>query len=111
MRGFDTARLVNARPSTVVFTRDTGDGDFALPPQTLRLEVVQNIRGNVEIRDAMIASTKQYVVIVGYKDNPLAPDTNILRADRFFYQEREYEVIEIIDTVPGRLLATANLTP
>lgn len=112
MRSYETARLIAARPFTIVVTRDDGNGKKeTLAPQTVRLEVVQNIRSGVELRDALVAISKQYSVLIGYKNHPYIPDTNLRRADVFMYNGREWEVIEIIDTVPGRLLASVDLTP
>lgn len=112
LRGNDTARLINARPSSIVITRNLDDGTVVqLAPQTVRVEVVQSIRDSGENRDALVAISKQYVVIIGYKDCPGIPDTNILRGDMFFYQQRMYEIEELIDTIPGRLMASGDLTP
>lgn len=111
LRGMDTARLIAARPSLIVITRFAGTNTFQLAPQTVRLEVVQNIRGVGEKRDALMATVEQYVVLIGFKDNPSVPNTDVLRSDQFFYNERMWEVAEFIDTVPGRLLASCVLTP
>lgn len=111
MRGMDTARLIDARPTMQVFSRLVNGRTVYLPPQRVRLEVIQNIRGANEQRDALLATTKQYVVIIGFLDNPTIPDTDLLRADQFFFNDRMWEVIEFIDTVPGRLLASAELLP
>lgn len=111
MRGMDTARLIDARPTMQVFSRLVNGRTVYLPPQRVRIEVIQNIRGANEQRDALLATTKQYCVVIGYKDNPTIPDTDLLRADQFFFQDRDYEIIEFIDTVPGRLLASAELMP
>lgn len=112
MRCFDTARLIAQRPFTIVVTRDDGNGKKeTLAPQTVRLEPIQNIRSGVELRDALVAISKQYVVLIGYKDHPYIPNTDLRRADVFMYNGREWEVIELIDTIPGRLLASVDLTP
>lgn len=111
LRGNDTARLINARPSTVTILRQVDGHTVALPPQTVRLEVVQSIRNANEQRDAMLAVTKQYLVIIGYKGCPGIPDTDIQRADQFFYANLMFEVQEFLPTVPGRLLASGQVTP
>ena len=111
VRGYDTARLIADRPSAIVISRDVNGVTIQLPPQTVRLEPVQNIREANEQRDPVVTSAKQYVVVVGYKDHPSIPDTDLKRADLFFYQQRMWEVVEFIQTVPGRLLASASLTP
>jgi hypothetical protein len=111
VRGMDTARLIDARPSMVVFSRLVNGRTVQLPPQRVRLEVIQNIRGANEQRDALLATTKQYVVIIGIVDHPTIPDTNLLRSDQFFFNDRMWECIEFIDTIPGRLMVSAELLP
>ena len=108
----DTDRLIQERPSQIVLTRDKGDGNVVvLEPQTIRIEIVQSIRNANERVDAMVIIAAQYVVMVGYKDHPTIPNTDWQRDDTFFYQKRLYKVIELIDTVPGRSLASGELTP
>lgn len=113
IRGMDTARLVNARPSTIVISRRDPDSrqTYQLPPQIVRIEAMQNIRGAKDLRDSMVSISEQYVVVIGLLNHPTLPDTNVQRADRFLYQERMYEVIEFIDTVPGRMLISCELRP
>jgi hypothetical protein len=48
---------------------------------------------------------------MGYKDHPTIPNTDLQRADLFYFQNRQYEVQEIIDTLPGRLMFSMDLTP
>lgn len=107
----DTARRIADRPSTIVVSRrdPTTGATIQLAPQTVRIEVAQ--RGSDEQFDAMVSISHQYVVLIGYKDHPTIPNTNLLRADEFFFNGRMYEVVDFIDTVPGRLLASAELTP
>lgn len=111
VRAMDTARLIAARPSIIVVSRDVKGKTIQLAPQTVRVEVVQNIRGVSEANGVMVSTTKQYTVIIGYKDHPTIPNTNLLRADRFYYQGRIYDIVEYVDTVPGRLLVSAELKP
>jgi len=108
----DTARTIAERPSTIVIQRDKGDEEYVtLDPQTVRIEVVQSIHDSGETRDALVAISRQYVVILGYKDHPTIPDTDMLRGDTFYFQNRTYEIQEVIDTLPGRLMASTDLTP
>jgi hypothetical protein len=108
----DTANRIAERPSTIVVKRDLGDGTYiTLEPQTVRLEVVQSIRDSGENRDAMVAISKQYVVAMGYRSHPTIPNTDVQRGDTFYFQNRVYEVQEIIDTLPGRLMFSTDLTP
>ncbi len=110
----DTAVRIAERPETIVVSRDVLDAagvskTIQLAPQTVRVEVVQ--RGAADINGVIITTTKQYTVILGYKDHPTIPNTSLLRGDRFFYQGRIYDVVDLIDTVPGRLLVSAELKP
>lgn len=108
----DTDRTIKERPTTIVVTRDRGDGNvIALLPQVVRIDVIMNIRGAGEQRDAMVSVSKQYTVLIGYKDHPIIKNTDLQRDDTFFFQRREYKIVELTDTVPGRLLAGLELTP
>lgn len=112
-RGMDTARLIAARPSRIVVSRrdpETGT-TIQLAPQIVRIEVLQNPRQSNELHDAIVSTSKQYVVVVGNKDNPAYPDTDLTRADLFFYNGLMWEAVEFINTVPGRLLVSAVATP
>jgi hypothetical protein len=84
---------------------------ISLPPQTVRIEVIQGIRQANEVRDALIAISKQYTVLIGYKDCPGIPDTDIQRGDLFFYANLIWEVIDYLPTQPNRLLASVELKP
>jgi len=113
IRGNDTARTIMQRPSLVVFSRrdPTTQQTIFLPPQLVRLEIIQNIRGANEQRDNWTDISRQYIVVMGFKDTPGYPDTNLLRADQFFFDNLMFEIIEFMPTVPGRLLASAEATP
>jgi hypothetical protein len=112
-RGIDTARLIAQRPSVIVVSRKLPGviGSTQLDPQTVRIEVSQGVHQAGEQRNVMVNTIMQYVVVIGYRNCPGYPDTDLERADRFFYQNRMYEVYDIIDTVPGRLLVSCELKP
>lgn len=112
-RAVDTAVTISERPSTVVVSRLVDGVTVQLPPQTVRIEVVQNVRTSNELRARTegISIPEQYLVLMGYKDHPAIPDTDVQFADLIFYQGRMYEILELITTVPGRLLVSAMLTP
>src|SRR5260221_1490843 len=108
----DTANRIAERPSEIVVTRNLDDGTvIQLPPQIIRIEVIQVIRGGGELRDAVMDVSKQGVVIMGYRDHPTIPNTDAIRGDLFYFQNRQYEIVEIIDTLPGRLMISADLMP
>lgn len=113
-RANDTARTINDRPTTIVITRDTaGNLTTTLPGQTVRLEINQNVRAANEMRDQdiLLEITEQYLVVMGVKGHKYLPDTDMRRGDRFYHQGRIYEILELLDGIPGRLLASAKVKP
>ena len=118
-RSSDTARLIDAQPAWIRLMRPVEDySDVTAPPalielpaQKVRIEVIQSIRSAGEARNTQIEVPKQYVVVIGLKDHPTLPNLDIRRGDRFFYLERTYECIEFIQTIPGRLMISCELTP
>lgn len=112
-RGYDTARTISARGYQIVIQRAIpGTTEVEnLPPQIVRIEVLQSARQALELHEPMLAISRQYVVVMGYKDHPTIPNTDMKRADRFFFANLEWEIIEFIPTLPGRLLVSAQATP
>lgn len=112
-RAADTAMMIADKPSVIAFERKVPGSNttITLPQQTVRLEIIQNIRGSTEMQDAWVDVSKQYVVVVGMKDHPTIPDTDVQRADLFLHLGFMWEVIEVINNVPGRLLANAVVQP
>lgn len=110
-RAVDTWNMIQEKPTTIVVQRKTPNTDVtvSLPAQTVRLEIIQNIRESNELRDQWVAIPRIYVEMVCMKDHPTIPNTDIQRADLFFHNGRMYEVTEVIDSVPGRLLVNANV--
>ena len=112
-RGNDTIRTIMQAPSEIIISRRDPVTQLTifLPPQIVRISVIQNIRGASELTDKWTDISRQFVVVMAFKDTPGRPDTNLLRADQFFYDNLMWEVIEFIPTVPGRLLASCEATP
>lgn len=112
-RAIDTANTISDNPCAVVISRrdPTSQQTNFLSAQTMRLDVVQSIRSASEQRDGWTDISRQYVVGLGYKNHPYIPNTDVKRADQFFYQGRMWEVVETIDNAPGRLLFSAEVTP
>lgn len=112
-RAVDTWTMIMEKPAVVVIQRRIpgSDATVELPAQTVRLEVIQNIRESNELRDAWVNVSRQYVELIGMKDHPTIPNCNIQRSDTFFYLNRVWEITEVIDNIPGRLLANGNLQP
>lgn len=112
LRSYDSARLIDAEPVWVVLTRKVRGQQKGeqLAPQQVRVDVVQSIRNASEHTNMMMDIADQYVVLVGYRDHPTLPNTDILRGDTFYLQNRAYEVIETFTTKPGIILASCSLT-
>lgn len=113
-RDFDTARLIAERPYTIVITRynPITKLTFQLVPQIVRIEVQHLQRGGDEkISQMMNALSIQQVVIIGYKDHPTIPNSDIQRSDQFMYQNLRYDVNDTMPTIPGVLLMTAVIKP
>lgn len=111
-RGMDSARRIDSRASVILISRRMPNGDvIQLPPQTVFIEIIENPRGDSEVRDAIVSVSRQYVEVVGNKDNPFLPDTDIQRGDTFLFKGLQFEIMEMIPTIPGRLLASGAVTP
>lgn len=113
VRSMDTARLIAERPSTIVLQRKQigANTTMFLAPQTVRIELVQSIRNATEARNLQLDISQQYCVLIGLRDHPTLPNLDIQRADTFYFQGLAYEVIEFFNTIPGRLLASCQVTP
>jgi hypothetical protein len=113
-RAVDTANTIADRPTLIVIQRDGANNTKTdLAPQTVRLDINQNVRAANELKDTqiMLELTEQYLIVMGYKDHPTIPNTDIRRGDRFYHQRRIYEITELLDGLPGRLLASAKVKP
>lgn len=110
-RAIDTERMIAEQPTRIVVTRNTPAGEVTLAPQTVRLEVIQNIREANEMKNRVLTISRQYVVVIGYKDHPTIPDTDLQRADLFFHHGFMWEIVELIKEKSGRLIASGDVAP
>lgn len=103
-RSYDTTRSVNAKKVLITVLRD----GVLLDPQYVRIEVYRHpnkFRGmgmNEEIAE-------ETVIIMGFKDNPIMPDTDLRRGDRFRIDSQSYDVEQILQEVGPRFLAIAKV--
>jgi hypothetical protein len=108
----DTWNTILERPSTIIVTRGTASNtEYSLEPQIVRVEVFQGVRQVGETRSEFINISKQYVIVIGIKDHPVIPDTNLKRGDTFFFDGLQWEIKDYVPTVPGRLLVSGEITP
>lgn len=111
-RAYDARRLLAARPVWITVVREDPPGTSnTLAPQLVRIEIMQNVRSVEEPHNQWLSISNQYVIVIGHRDHPDYPNTDLKRADKFFHQGRVYEVIEFMDTVPGYLMAQCELKP
>ncbi len=114
VRAMDIARIIAERPSLVVFSRRNPitKETYQLPPQVVRLEIERSFAARDETTDKMEnALSIQHVTVIGYKNHPTIPNTDVIRADRFYFDNQIWEISDLYLTVPDRLLASASLKP
>lgn len=80
-----------------------------LEPQPVRIDMA-GTPNERELSGMGGAVARQKVLVVGYKNHKQIPNTDIQRGDRFFFNDRNYEVIAIEDHFDDRLLAIAETT-
>lgn len=113
-RTFDTARLIAESPYTIIITRwnPITKLTFQLAPQIVRIELYHPTRGGIEAISPMMNELSiQNVVVIGYKDHPTIPNTDMMRGDQFLYQNLRYDINETIPTITGVLLMVGQVTP
>jgi hypothetical protein len=101
-KAFDTARRIAEQPTSIVIRR----AGVEQAAQTVRLEVLTprtDISG-----PAGNQGQKQDMLILGYRGHPTLSTTVIYRGDRFFHAGQMYVVVDVWDTLPGRMLAVAE---
>jgi hypothetical protein len=100
-RSAETAKHISEKPVSIVLVR----GVTPLAAQTVRIEAdgspmaetgSQMVRGETD------------VVILGYLNHPIVPDTNIQRGDRFVLSGRDFDVVDVVLSVPYRVIAKAK---
>lgn len=97
---------IQQRPTTIAIKRD---GGVTLDDQVVRIEpayfLPQELRG-----DDMRQLSVQAIAILGYKNHPTVPDTDIQANDRFFVNGIMYDVIATVEQFGDRILAAADIT-
>jgi hypothetical protein len=107
-RAYDTARVIAAKSASIEVIRGGSKEDA----QTVRIEVLSSgALTNVFDRMGMNVSIGVMgILVIGYKSHPTISDTDLQRADRFKYLDEMYEVQLVINNIPDRLLAVAEVT-
>lgn len=100
-RSSETHKHIQEKPTNIVLVR----GTTPLSAQTVRIEA--DGAPTAEAGSQMYRGETD-VVILGYKGHPVVPDTNIQRGDRFLFSGRDYDVVETVLNVNGRVIAKAK---
>lgn len=94
-----THRIISDKPQQIEIVRH----NQTLAPQTVRIETTRIAPD----RDTMFAGRENNAnaVLIGYKDHPTIPDTDIRAGDRFALNGSRYEVRFIFPETPGSIQA------
>jgi hypothetical protein len=92
---------INRKPKTITIKRK---GE-TLAEQTVRLEL-GSIANDERGENAMPGV--QRIVIFGVKDHPTVADTDIKSGDRFNVDNKQYEVVSVVDTIVGEIQAVGE---
>lgn len=94
VRAMRTWKRIQDAPLSVTIIRNS----TALPAQTVRVDVFAGGGYGGEVTDTLI----QGILVLGVKDHPTVPDTDLKPGDRFIYDKAEYE-IQTVDKFPGSI--------
>lgn len=100
-RAVDIARVIADKPFSITVQRNGS----TLPAQTVRIDISRPA-GNPGMAVTVDAST---LIIFGYRNHPTIADTNLQRGDQFLYDGALYDVTNLEEGVPYRLLAYAQV--
>ncbi|MEO8396495.1 MAG: hypothetical protein ABI700_26110 [Chloroflexota bacterium] len=104
-RAVDAWMRISEQPTTITIRR----GGDTLDPQTVRIELSNNTREDLDLRRGLdITPSVQRAVVFGLRDHATVADTDIQRGDRFVIAVTEFEVIGVIDT-PGEVQAICEV--
>ena len=103
-RARDTARRIAQKPTTITVVRS----GVTAWTETVRLEAYQN---PIERTNPTNTTSKQKVLVIGYKGHPAIDDTDLQRGDRFKVGEQLFEVIDEAVGLTDRLIMYAEAQP
>ena len=108
-RSYDIGRTIDDNPSYVSFIRSVPpNSNITLPAQRMRIDFSTTGSESQDTTQNMKTVINQ-LIIVGYRNHPIIPDTNIQRSDRFTFGDNLYEIISLSTAIPGRIIAEAKL--
>ncbi len=100
-RALEAWQRIGDQPTTITIQR----GAVTLDPQTVRIEIGDSAREDLDLRSGLdITPGVQRAIVFGVRQHPTEPDTDIQRGDRFVIGLTEYEVIGVI-SAPGEVQA------
>lgn len=104
------AQIIADDPFSVVITRENSATNITstLTAQTVR--IAQRGMGGTEafMRAGVGVTSRQSVVVLGYKNHPTQTNTDIRYGDRFPYNSKYYAVTLVEKDFPDRIIALAE---
>lgn len=97
---YATDRYIKDKPCVIIVERGAVE---TLPEQTVRIEMTR-IQPDVNVGPTSRES-RANTILIGYKDHPTIPDTDIMRGDRFIFEDSRFEVRLVFPATVGRVEA------
>lgn len=99
------AQMIADDPFTITVTREAGGVTSTLTVQTVRIAQRGTHGTEAFLRAGVGFTSRQQVVILGYKNHPSVADTDLRYGDRFAYHGKYYTVTLIEKDFTDRLIA------
>lgn len=96
------ARMIDERPVSITVVRD-GSAKTAQP---VRIEPLS--AGSAERMGIVIEGANSAVLVLGYKNHETITDTDLIRGDWFYYDNKRYDVKQTLAGVDDALFAIAE---
>lgn len=102
---YNVASLIAYNPSVIAID---GLGARTVAAQTVRIEMASTGATEALTMGGNALVNKQRMVVLGYKNHPTIPDTDIQQGDEFFYAEQRYRVVKTETHFRDRIIAIAE---
>jgi hypothetical protein len=101
--------IIDDKPTNIVITRvNQSNGQLTtLPAQRVRIDMVR-MPADIDLGDTVSAGGAQFVLVLGYKNHPTEPNTDIKIGDTFPYDNALHRVVMVEVGFTDRVLAIAE---
>lgn len=99
------AQMIADDPFSIVITRETSGVTSTLAAQTVRIAQRGTHGTEAFLRAGVGFTSRQQVVVLGYKNHPTVTDTDIRYGDRFAHNGKYYTVTLLEKDFTDRLIA------